>query len=249
MSSSAAEFNRALYDEFWDACPDFSRYNPGALHRRRGIAKLLRETSFRSLLDVGCGDGQLLLWLRSWAPEGAELVGADLSPDTVEANTKQHKFASFSVLDVQREALDRTFDVVVCTEVLEHLDHQREALKNLASMVAPGGHLILTCPTGKVHATEKHFGHVSHPRPAELETGLREAGLEVVRLENWGFPLYGALKTATNVNPDWALRNFASGKYTLKARLVSRALYLANFFNVPSSPWGVQLFVLARKPR
>jgi 2-polyprenyl-3-methyl-5-hydroxy-6-metoxy-1,4-benzoquinol methylase len=246
--TSAEVFNRALYDEFWDACPDFSKYNPGALHRRRVIGELIRSVKFDSLLDVGCGDAQLLMWVRSYAPKTAELWGADLSPETVDTNTKKHPFAHFEVLNLEEKRIDRTFDLVICTEVVEHLEKRDEAVKHLAEMVAPGGHLIVTCPTGKVHATERHFGHVAHPHPDQLSSMIAAAGLEVVSLQNWGFPLYSALKTATNVNPDWALKNFAAGKYTASARLVSKALYWANFLNLPSSPWGCQLFALARRP-
>ena len=245
---NAVSFNRELYDEFWAACPDFNRYNPGALHRRRAIGKLIQSVPFRSMLDVGCGDAQVLMWVRAHAPEGTELWGADLSPETVQANNAKHSFAHFEVLNLEAENLPRTFDLVVCTEVIEHLDRQEAAMANLAKMVAPGGHLLVTCPTGKVFPTEKHFGHVTHPTPDRLGNMMRANGLDVVSLENWGFPLYSTLKSATNVNPDWALKNFGTTKYSFSAKAVSKALYWANFFNVPSSPWGVQLFALAHRP-
>lgn len=248
MSESATAINEAYYDEFWQSCPDFSRYNPGALHRRRAIVRLLSRCNYRSLLDAGCGNGELLLFLRAFVPEGVELWGADLSSETVRENAERHPYATFSVLNLEEKALDRQFGVVICTEVVEHLDDRPRAIENLAKMVEPGGHLIITCPTAKVHATEKHFGHISHPTPSELERDLRRAGMEVDELENWGFPLYTAMKYATNVRPDWALKNFAAGEYSPTAKLVSKALYYANFLNLPSSRHGCQLFVLARRP-
>ena len=249
MKPSATTVNQEFYDEFWRSCPDFSRYNPGVLHRRRGILNHLLAVPHREILDVGCGTGELLVWLRSELGADVTYVGADLSETTVEENGRRHPFATFHALDVQRGALDRTFEAVICTEVVEHLDDRPSALKHLASMVSPGGHLILTCPTGKVHATEKHFGHVNHPTPRELRRDLEAAGLEVVSMKRWGFPLYTALKYATNVNADWALKNFANTEYSPTAKLVSKALYYANFVNLPTSPLGCQLFVLARRPR
>ena len=248
MKPSATTVNQEFYDEFWRSCPDFSRYNPGVLHRRRGILNHLLSVPHREVLDVGCGTGELLVWLRSELGAGVTYVGADLSQTTVEQNERRHPFATFHTLDIQRGALDRTFEAVICTEVVEHLDDRPRALKHLASMVSPGGHLILTCPTGRVHATEKHFGHVNHPSPRELRGDLVAAGLEVESIKRWGFPLYTALKYATNVKPDWALKNFANTEYSKGAKMVSKALYYANFFNLPTSPLGCQLFVLARRP-
>jgi 2-polyprenyl-3-methyl-5-hydroxy-6-metoxy-1,4-benzoquinol methylase len=248
VTDGARAINQQFYDEFWQSCPDFSRYNPGVLHRRRGILDHVRSVSHGEILDVGCGTGELLMWLRSMLGSSSRFVGADLSEDTVEANRARHPFAEFHALDIEQRALDATFEAVICTEVVEHLDDRARALKNLAAMVSRGGHLILTCPTGKIHLTEKHFGHVSHPKPHELAAHVTAAGLEMVSMRSWGFPLYTALKYVANVNPDWALKNFANREYSPAAKVLSKALYYVNYLNPRSTPMGCQLFVLARRP-
>src|SRR5439155_1228598 len=86
VKDNAATVNARFFDEFWQTCPDFSRYNPGVLHRRRGLLKLLRSVPHREILDVGCGDGENLLWLRSMLEPGTRFVGADLSKETVLEN-------------------------------------------------------------------------------------------------------------------------------------------------------------------
>jgi SAM-dependent methyltransferase len=243
----AGRFNEALYDRFWADCPDFSRYNPGARHRRRIALRLLGELPRGRLLDVGCGDGELLMDLARALPDLPSLAGADLSSETVRRNRARCPGMEFHVLDVTRAALGEVFDLVVCSEVIEHLDDRRAAFRNLAAMLAPGGHLLVTCPAGRVYATERHFGHISHPTLAELDERAAEVGLRRVESVNWGFPLYKALKWATNVNADWAIRNFASGRYSTSARLVSTALYWANFLNLPDSEGGCQRFVVFRR--
>jgi len=248
MDQSATAFNEALYDEFWEACPDFSRYNPGVLHRRRGILKRLQSIQFKTFLDVGCGNGELMMWLRPKLPSEVVYSGVDLSSKTIESNSARHPFAKFQVLNIEHSHLDSTYDAVVCSEVIEHLDDREAAMSHLAALVAPGGHLVLTCPTGKVHATERHFGHVSHPTPDELRSLAQRNGLDVVSLDNWGFPLYTGLKYATNVSSDWAIRSFAGGKYGPGAKFISKALYLVNFLNPPTTGVGCQLFLVARRP-
>ena len=113
--STAQDLNREFYNDFWESCPDFSRYNPGARHRRRLLGKAVNSLAFRSVLDVGCGDGQLLLWLRTVVSSAVRLAGADLSTETILANRRKMKFAQFSVLDLEKEPLSETFQLVICS--------------------------------------------------------------------------------------------------------------------------------------
>jgi 2-polyprenyl-3-methyl-5-hydroxy-6-metoxy-1,4-benzoquinol methylase len=248
MEPTATAINEAYYDEFWQSCPDFSRYNPGVLHRRRAVLKRLQSIAFKSLLDVGCGDGELLVWLRERLPAHIAMYGVDLSSQTILKNRERHPHAQFDVLNIEHGHLERSFDAVVCTEVIEHLDDRPRAMRNLGLMLNPGGHLVLTCPSGKVHATERRFGHVSHPTPDELRDMVGAAGLEVISLQNWGFPLYKGLKYLTNLRPEMAIRSFASGRYSTSARLISHFLYLANFLNLSTASGGCQQFLVARRP-
>lgn len=95
-----------------------------------------------SMLDYGAGTGELLAMLRSHCGS-ARMVGADYLP----------KPASLSD-DVEwvrgdlnyRLATDETFDVVVSTEVIEHLENPRHTFREFHRLLKPGGHLVLTCP-------------------------------------------------------------------------------------------------------
>lgn len=246
----ASDYNRETYDRIWGQMSDFIRYNPGARHRRRHTFELLERCRFDSLLDVGCGNAELLQLVAQRWP-GKRLAGADLSPVVVEENQRRLPDIEFFAANIEAQALPggRVFDVVVASEVIEHLDHPDVAVRHLAAATAPGGHVVITCPTGKVWATEKHFGHVRHPREADLAMWTRRAGLDIVELWSWGFPMYAFTKWATNVNAEAALKMFAGEKrYTAPQRAISKAVWLANFVNLRSSPFGVQLFGLFRKP-
>jgi SAM-dependent methyltransferase len=244
----ASDYNRQTYDRIWDGLSDFIRYNPGARHRRRFTLRLLDSIRFSSLLDVGCGNAELLCLLQDRYPH-ARLAGVDLSDAVVEANAKRIPGMRFSACDIQRGALQERFDAIVCSEVIEHLDDREAAFANLAAMLKPGGHVVLTCPTGKVFETERFFGHTTHPSPEEIEERGGRHGLEVKALYNWGFPMYRALKWATNVSPEWSLKNFGERSYGKRQVAVSTALYFANFLNLPRSASGCQLFALLEKRR
>ena len=246
--SPATEQNEALYETFWEDAPDYVKHNPGARHRRRQILKLIAQAKAGSLLDVGCGDGTLLGSARQARPDIHVWAGADLSRAQVERNRSRFPGVDFYVLNIENAALDRTFDVILCSEVIEHLVDQPRAVRNLAAMLSPRGRLVLTCPTGRMYPTEEHFGHVRHPTRQELERHASAAGLGVVSLQNWGWPIYKILKWATNVNAEWSLRHFANGPYSTGAKLLSGGLYWANYANRSDDARGCQLQRCSRSP-
>ncbi len=237
----------ASYDRQWAQLDDYARFHPGARHRRRLLLAALRGIAFRNALDVGCGPGEGLLALQRAFPT-ARLCGADFASETIAANRSRMPGIRFELLDVAKASLAEQFELVVCSEVLEHLQDRAVAFRHLAQMVAPGGHLLVTCPTGKLFPTEAHFGHVSHPTAGELRACARDNGLRVQSLIEWGFPTYRVLKEATNLNPNWSLRNFAAGRYSAWKRALCLGLYLACFIDLPVAGAGSQLVVLMRKP-
>lgn len=241
------ESNRAFYETFWAQTPDYARYNPGACHRRRLILDVIAPLRATSLLDAGCGDGTLLGFMRQARPDIPDWTGADLSPAQVERNRSRFPGIRFDVLDLEAAALERTFDLVLCSEVLEHVRDQAAAMRHLARMLTPQGHLVVTCPTGRMYATERHFGHVHHPTPQELAGLAQASGLRVLSLQNWGWPLYRILKWATNVDAEWSLKHFADGPYSTGAKLVSSALYWANHANRAHDARGCQLIGLFQR--
>ncbi len=100
------------------------------------------ELKGRRVLDIGCGGGLLA---ERFASSGAFVTGIDLSPVAIEA-AKRHsaengleidyKTASPSML-VQED--HEPFDIVICAEVLEHVDDLAGFLKDSLSMLKPGG--------------------------------------------------------------------------------------------------------------
>jgi trans-aconitate methyltransferase len=98
-----------------------------------------------ALLDMGCSTGNLLRHLSRLLP-GLELHGADIVTEIVEADRADADLAGieFHVANMLDLHLDRTYDIVTANAVLMFFtpDELRTALAQLASVLAPGGHLI-----------------------------------------------------------------------------------------------------------
>jgi SAM-dependent methyltransferase len=145
-----------------------------------------------SCLDVGCG-GQ---------PLRARLVRAGYAYSSLdvqqnEAGTVEH----LGVIDGALPATlsGRRFDLIVCTEVLEHVADWPQAFANLASLLNTGGRLLVTCP----HIWVPHEEPYDFFRPTSwaLAHHAERAGLspiEVTRLGD-GYDVLGTVLAAVRL--------------------------------------------------
>jgi SAM-dependent methyltransferase len=122
-----------------------------------------------SLLDMGCSTGNLL---RHLAGHGLELHGADMVAEVVDAARADPALAdvAFHVQDMLDVTLERTFDIVTVNAALMFFTPQEldRALARLATLLAPGGHLI---GFDYVHAFEQELEIVE--TSAAFPDGLR----------------------------------------------------------------------------
>ncbi len=91
------------------------------------------------------------------------------------------------VSDLALPFLDGSFDLVVCTEVLEHIPHPIQALKEFARILRPRSRVLLTAPLGSgIHQAPYHF--YGGFTPYWYQKFLAESGFEDIRVEaNAGF--------------------------------------------------------------
>src|SRR5262249_31000798 len=125
--------------------------------------------------------------------------------------------------------LDRQYDLVVCSEVIEHTTEYRRIIRWIADSLAAGGKLILTTQAGRIHDSDRYTGHTQHFVLSELIGHLEQAGLHIDSATHWGFPFFTLQKYLTNVHFDEVREKYLDGTLTLRKKLVFQAAYWAYF--------------------
>lgn len=143
------------------------------------VAAVVAGLGPRRLLDAGCGTGHLLANVVARS-EGVERVtGVDQATAGIAQLATVLPAAEGRVASVYDLPFDdESFDVVICTEVLEHLAHPQQALEELARVCERGGHLVLTVPDGELDTFE---GHVNFWSEADFDALVRRLGSSGVR--------------------------------------------------------------------
>jgi 2-polyprenyl-3-methyl-5-hydroxy-6-metoxy-1,4-benzoquinol methylase len=162
----------------------FPETSYGVVKRLETLERWIGQTAQRlgrptlSILDYGCGTGDQLT--APLAMAGHDVVGADVHAPSIAQARERYALANltFELADVDAlRASRRTFDVIVCSEVLEHVDDPKTFLAALGSMLRSDGALIVTTPNG--------YG--SFEWLSSLERGLRRWGVHgSLRAGFWG---------------------------------------------------------------
>ena len=132
----------------------YDKYNTGNPIARRmmmgfdnALSDLVSKSNPSSIHEVGCGEGY---WVMKWQNKGISTRGSDFSSQVIDiarSNAKEQNlptdlFKARSVYDLT-PAQDSA-DLIVCCEVLEHLEHPEIALQMLQTLV--GQNLIISVP-------------------------------------------------------------------------------------------------------
>jgi SAM-dependent methyltransferase len=107
-----------------------------------GVVAGLRLPARARILDAGCGSGRNMIEL---ARHGT-VTGVELSETSVSLARERHagEVVAGSVLEMPFPA--DSFDLAVSLDVIEHLEDDLAALRELRRTVAPGGSLLITVP-------------------------------------------------------------------------------------------------------
>lgn len=167
MESTYAQQYRNLYENHW-----------WWRSRERYVLDIISNLGLpdnADILDVGCGDGLFFEALSKWGrPFGVE-------PDSdLIRNVKWREHIYNAPFDANLQ-LDRSFDLILMLDVLEHLDDDLSALRQAIQVLKPGGKVLATVPAlmsaWTAHDQVNH--HRRRYRKSPFETIMKSAGFEV----------------------------------------------------------------------
>jgi ubiquinone biosynthesis O-methyltransferase len=245
MSNEVEKFTR-LSNEWWNLDGPFKllhRMNPFRVQYIAAMQSQLQSKSQQAapsagsplagkrILDVGCGGGILSLALASL---GANVLGIDAGPENIQAASRHRdRLLASRQLPVSfrnvllEELAEPPFDIVVCSEVVEHVELPAAFVAQCATRLKDGGLLVLTT----INRTAASFilakvaaealGLVprgSHEfakfiKPSELSRMASAGGCSVVDVSGLHFnPLSGDWMFSTNTAINYFLAAVKKGQ-------------------------------------
>lgn len=167
--------------------------------RRAIIRKLLREipdvkaaSSQVELLDIGCGTGANLPMLAHIAGESGSLTALDYSPLALQFAAQElsrQPVETSSIALVRGDATrlpfaDNRFDVVTMFDVLEHVEDDLAAVREIHRVLKPGGSFVLSVPAYQSlwSAHDEALHHFRRYEYSDLQSVLQKGGMQVWRM-------------------------------------------------------------------
>ena len=206
------------------------------------------STSKPQILDVGCGNGLFMAKLSQFGEvSGIEVDESLLTND----NPFRNQISSARLGDPSYEG--RQFSLVTACDVIEHIEDDVDAVQQMATLLKPGGHLLITVPAFPVlwdHHDEINH-HFRRYRRGQITRLLQETALNLQTCRYLFHTIFLpklAVKTLNagrqnkvaqhRVPHPWVNRTMQTLCYS--EYQVTRAL--------PAPPFGTSILAIAQKP-
>jgi 2-polyprenyl-3-methyl-5-hydroxy-6-metoxy-1,4-benzoquinol methylase len=100
------------------------------------------------ILEIGCGNGNICFQV---AHLGHQVLGIDLSEESIHYANEHFRWPNLTYKTIAAEDISgqSLYDVIICSEVLEHLYEPDKVLSQISRMLKPNGITIVTVPNGK----------------------------------------------------------------------------------------------------
>lgn len=225
--------------------------------RARNLLRLLPGISGGvDILDAGSGPGVITFLLATKYPN-ARITGIDISSEEVNncktiAVKGNFGNTSFEQLNISEIPWQSRFELVVCVDILEHIEDDQSAIDSLCRTLVPGGILILHVPAKyrryPVFKKTLNFSVPSHVREGynldHLQILVKKTGLQIMDAGH----TFGFMETLAN----------NLGYMITKAEKRNRILYALAFPFLNAMGWlgqrshagqlGAGVYVIAQKP-
>ena len=222
--------------------------------RRWLFARMIRAMGLGAdarILDIGTSTGTNLRMLREIGFTCYE--GLDSSDEAVRwcAEKGLGRVTTGDICDLP--FADAAFDLVLATDVIEHVDDDAAALRGIRRVLKPGGRALITVPTFRVlwGLQDDVSHHKRRYRAGELRARVQAAGLRIRRGFYFNYILFLPILVARTIIRAFHIR--MSSEIQLNPGFLNPLLRLIFRCDVASAPWlhppfGVSYLVVADRP-
>ncbi len=157
----------------------------------KDLSKLLERKNKLRILDYGCGVGTLSFYSSSF---GHKVTGVDISPsaiNAVENNLKNIQLKNITFFTLEKFISKKNeFDLIICSEVIEHVEDDRALIKIFHSLLNEDGILFLTTPSknaplvklGLTANFDKKVGHLRRYDKRIISKLFLEEGFKITNI-------------------------------------------------------------------
>ncbi len=163
-----------------------SRYHAG-MQLKKNI-----NNKFPTILEIGCSSGFMLQYMQQIFPQ-ALVMGADIVTTPLLTLSQRMPRTPLFQFDLLRCPLpDQCLDAVVMLNVLEHIEDDEAALKQVFRILKPGGVLVLEVPAGPhlYDIYDKHLMHYRRYTLAELRAKVKKQLFSIKYESHLGVLMY-----------------------------------------------------------
>ena len=215
------------------------------------------------LLDVGCGTGSLITQL---ALRGYEVHGVDMSEECVTRTRENLRlFVPENQIDIKKGSAEKIdypdghFDIVIAAEVLEHVENDSLAVREIYRVLRPGGVCVITVPANPAlwDVSDEMAGHKRRYSKQDILALFTATSFQVERFLFLGFPLMRLyhrlifLRWAEYAGKKRGGDLFQEGMATRVGLSRWSSLILGNLFRMDNLfralPWWIGILLAAKK--
>jgi SAM-dependent methyltransferase len=241
------------WDAHWAGLSASAANNPAQHFRHRLLSRLVKDASPSKVVDIGCGQGDLLARLATDVPTAA-LAGLELSQVGVDDSLRKVPGADVRRVDLLDDASvgqlsEIAADVATCCEVLEHLDEPRQFLDAAKHALAPDATLFVTVPGGPRSSFDRTIGHRRHYSPAAIRELLESTGYVVSDAYGAGFPFFNLYRLVVVARGRKLIEDVGAAETSRLATAAMKGFDVLLKLTIPWPRWGWQTVAIATVAR
>lgn len=168
---------------------------------REVLRAFSHHPSPKKILDVGSASGWFLSKISLQHPD-ATYYGIDIYQEAIEYGKKAYPHIEFSVASAEKIPYKANcFDIVICTEVLEHVENPQMVLQEIKRVLKKGGIAIIELDSGsilfslvwylwrKAHGKVWNDSHLHSYTVEKLEKSIRQAGFTILHKKKFNLAM------------------------------------------------------------